>query len=404
MKFSRRRTDHLLPPEGLPSDPAARGRVACDAVIDAGFDSAIALHVTGRDRQAEICAAAGQAEGLADVARGLAERVALTGESLNLSDNPDGDLRLRWRFAAMPCGTVKDGSIVLVVADPNLSQREGQAIAAWVAPPGARSEGNGGPCAPLARQIAGEFGVDIVVFALFAQAGMLLDLHVRSGGLLRTWRIPIDTIWGDAARQGSAFVLGELHRHAGAESLASLGMGSAGIAGLENGNGLAAGALGIAARDADAIDTDTARALLDRAPLLGAQIMALRSQTLVPVADSAGTVELESFAARVGCRRFALYAREGNHLRLVSAHDASGKVTSPMTDSFEEQLVCWAAEKGIAVVSEDAAAVVVGETTVLYAADPKRRPMDALRLALQDLRHHPFGSGTIDFGDEQQAA
>jgi hypothetical protein len=86
-----------------------------------------------------------------------------------------------------------------------------------------------------------------------------------------------------------------------------------------------------------------------------------------------------------------MYSRSGDVLSLVSAHASDGSVLVSPPDPYEEQMVCWAAEKGVAVSSGEAASVVVGDDTVLYARDPVKRPIDCLRLALQDLRSDPYG-------------
>jgi hypothetical protein len=389
--LNRRRTDSLPGTEDLPADPIARARMACDALVDAGFETALALQVIDPMTQAMLCAAAGRIDPVLDTARGVAEQVASTGRALQLVDADDSRMNLRWRFGAVPCGSLRDGEIVVVVADPTLTQREAQAVATWIATPvvGTGASPAPDPCCELARSLAAEFSADIVVFSLFAQSGMLLNLHVRSGAVLRTWRCPVDTVWGEAARHNAAFVLGELHMHPGAESLSSLGMTSAAVVGLENGSGVAVGSVGLASREH--LDIDIAHSLLERAPILGAQVMQLRGSTPVPRQDTAGAVDLVGFAARVGCRRFALYSKQGNVVTLVSAHADDGSVLVSPPDPFEEQLVVWAAEKGIAVASDDAAAVMIGDDTVLYAQDPARKPMECLRLALQDLRNDPYG-------------
>jgi hypothetical protein len=119
--------------------------------------------------------------------------------------------------------------------------------------------------------------------------------------------------------------------------------------------------------------------------------MSSLSSTSVPVPDADGSVDLRVLAARVGCRRFAMYERVGPELRLISAHTYDGSRLMTPPDELEEQLVCWAADKGIGVVSEDAAAVLIGDHTVLYAQDPEKRALDCLRLALQDVRRNPYG-------------
>jgi hypothetical protein len=398
MELHRRRTDHLPNPATLPSDPLARARAACDALAECGIDVAFGLQLADTG-PGMLCATAGHVGDLLEVGRGLARQAVVHGRALRMAESEESRLPRRWHLAAMPCGSIGDDQVVLVVADPTLSQREAQAMAAWVAPAGANNEGAGGPCAPLARGLAADYDCDVVLVALFAQSGMLVNLHTRSGGLLRSWRAPIDTVWGEAARHHAAYVLGDLHMHPGAESLASLGMQAAAVIGIENGSGVAVGAIAVASTRQ--LDMDIAQRLLERAPVLGPQVMSLRSRSAVPTPDASGAVALRGFAARVGCRRFAMYAREGSALRLVSAHAEDGTVLASPPDPYEEQLVCWAAEKGVAVASDDAAAVVVGGDTILYAHDPGKRPIERLRLALQDLRHSPFDAAD---GDDGRAA
>jgi hypothetical protein len=61
----------------------------------------------------------------------------------------------------------------------------------------------------------------------------------------------------------------------------------------------------------------------------------------------------------------------------------------PDPDLLEEQLIGWAVEQGGAVSIDTAAAVLIGEETVLYARDEKRNPMTRLRNALIALRDEP---------------
>jgi len=389
MRPHRRRTDHLAALASLPVDPLARAQAATEALHACGFDVAFAVQApNGSEREGLLCSVAGHVDPVLQAGRMLAGDVAQTGKALRMigSESPAGR-----RMAAVPCGALRDSQLMLVVADPDLTEREAQSIAAWVAPPTAGVDADGGPCSPLAHSLATEFGAEVVVIALFTQSGMLMNLHTRSGALLRAWRVPVDTVWGEAARHGAAFVLGDLHLHPGAESLASLGMNAAAVVGIENGSGVAIGAIGVGA--SRELDVTIAQDLLERAATIGPQVMTLRSRSRVPSPNAEGAIELRGFAERVGCRRFALYARSGNVLRLVSAHDQNGAVLAAPPDQDEEQLVCWAAEQGVAVASDDAAAVLVGGDTVLYARDPGKRPIECLRLALQDLRHSPFAAG-----------
>lgn len=397
MERRRRRTDLLPPPAQLPREPLDRARAACDFVSAAGFEAALALHVPDDGSQGVVCGATGRVDALLDVARGIARSAAREGRALQLLDT-DGPraTSLRWRHAAIPLGRTPSGTVVLVTSDGRLARREGQALAAWAAPADIRGmHVRGGPCGTIVRSLAREFSADAVVIALFAQSGIMLNVHVRSGALLQARRIPTDTVWGEVARHGAAFTLGDLAMHPGTELLGSLGMRTAGLVGLENGNGIAIGALGVAT--AGELDLDIAHRLLARSPGLGPELMSLLSSTPVPTPDEHGTVDLRVLAARVGCRRFAMYERSGAELRLVAAHAEDGSQLVSPPDELEEQLVCWAAQKGIGVVNDDAAAVLIGDHTVLYAQDPDKRALDCLRLALQDVRRNPFGS------EEQQA-
>ncbi|MCW2928574.1 MAG: hypothetical protein JWM86_2542 [Thermoleophilia bacterium] len=377
-----------------------RARAACDLIAFAGFDAALAVHVPDDHSQGVVIGGAGRIEPLVDIARGVARRVVRDGRAMQLLDT---DPRLagseRWRHLAIPVGRTSNGTAVLVVSDRHLTRREGQSMATWAAPSHATdalTRAKGGACASLMRELARDFDADAVVLALFAVSGMLVHVHVRSGALLHEARVPTDTVWGEVARHGAAFTLGDLTMHPGAELLGSVGMRTAGLVGLENGNGLPIGAIGVAS-EGD-LDLDIAHQLLARAPGLGPTVMSLLSRTDVPVPDEAGTVDLRVLAARVGCRRFAMYERSGSDLRLVAAHAQDGsKLVSP-PDASEEQLVCWAAQKGIGVVNEDAAAVLIGDSTVLYAQDPSKRALECLRLALHDVRNNPFG--TEARGDE----
>jgi hypothetical protein len=390
MERRRRRTDQLPLPAELPHEPLDRARAACDFLSAAGFEATLALHVPDDGSQGVLCGGSGRVDALLDVARGIARTVTREGRPLHLIDTDDRVGRARWRHAAIPVGRTQTGTVVLVTSDSRLARREGQAIATWAAPANVLGmRVRGGPCVRLARELAQEFDADSVVIALFAQSGMIINTHVRSGALLHGHRIPTDTVWGEVARHGAAFTLGDLSLHPGTELLGSLGMRTAGMVGLENGRGIAIGALGVAS--AADLDMDIAHRLLARAPEIGPRLMTMLSSTSVPVPDQDGSVDLRVLAARVGCQRFAMYERSGAELRLVAAHTADGTRLMSPPDEMEEQLVCWAADKGIGVVSDDAAAVLIGDHTVLYAQDPVKRALDCLRLALQDVRRNPFG-------------
>lgn len=399
----RRRTDQLPLPALLPAEPLGRARAACELAAVVGFDATIALHVPDDGSQGVLCGASGRVEPLLDIARGVARRAAAEGRALHLVDADDRGRQVGWRHAAIPIGRTPSGTLVLVASDRNLSRREGQALAAWAAPTDVRGlRVDGGPCAELARELATTFHADVVAFALFAASGMLLQVHVRSGALLHSHRVPADTVWGEVARHGAAFTLGDLSMHPGTQLLGSLGMHTAGLVGLENGNGLPIGALGIAA--AEHLDVDVAHQLLACAPELGPELMRRMSSTSVPVPDADGTVDLQVLAARVGCRRFAMYERVGVELRLVAAHAEDGSRLMAPADPVEAHLVELAARRGVGVVNEDAAAVMIGSHTVLYAQDPDKRALDCLRLALQDVRRNPFGARESDEDERRDAA
>jgi hypothetical protein len=401
MERRRRRTDQLSPPAQLPDAPLERARAACEQVAGIGYASAVVLHVPDDGRQAVVYASTGRIDPALDVARGVARSVVGEGRALRLLDTDARATGLPLRHVAIPVGRADAGTIVLVASDERLSCRESQSLAAWIAPVQARGmQVRGGPCAGIARRLARSLGADVVVLALFASSGMRLDLHVRSGALLHACRIPSDTVWGEVARHGAAFTLGDLSMHPGTELLGSVGMDTAALVGLENGHGIAIGALGIAR--VGEFDMDIAHQLLAISPHLGPEVMERLSSTPVPVPAADGTVDLRILAARVGCRRFAMYERIGTELHLVSAHGPDGaRIAAPAGD-LERQVVSWAAQRGVGVVSDDAAAVLIGSHTVLYAEDPTRRALDCLRLALHDVRHNPFAAESRD--DEHDAA
>jgi hypothetical protein len=405
MERRRRRTDHLPQPELLPADPLTRGRLACEHASQVGFAAACAVVVPDDGSQGVVCGAVGRIEPLLDIARGSARSVAGEGSALRLVDTESLGAANHQRHAAIPLGRTGAATVVLVVSDPRLTRREGQALATWAAPPHASGlRVRGGACAGVARRIARQHGADVVVLALFAASGMRLDLYVRSGALLHSCRVPTDTVWGEVARHGAAFTLGDLTMHPGTELLGSVGMRSAALVGLENGHGLAIGALGLA-RVGD-FDADISHELLAISPELGPEVMTRMSSTSVPIPAEDGSVDLRVLAARVGCRRFAMYERIGTELQLVAAHDRNGQPASATPDEVERQLVGWASQKGVGVVSEDAAAVLIGNHSVLYAQDPDKRALDCLRLALQDVRRNPFGAEgqSDDHAEDERAA
>ncbi len=387
----RRRTDRLPLPSQLPADAVERARAACEHVVAAGFAASCAVVVPDDGGQGLVSGAAGRVEHLVDIARGSARSVARDGRALRMVDVDSPRARSRERHAAMPVGRCGSATVVLVVSDPRLSRREAQACAAWIAPARAgTATTQGGACGDLVRRVARRHHADVVVLALFAASGMRVNVHVRNGALLHSARVPTDTVWGEVARHGAAFTLGDLSLHPGTGMLGALGMSAAALVGLENGAGIAIGALGIAS--ADELDVDAAHHLLADAPRLGPAIMEQLSSTAVPVPAEDGTVDLGVLAARVGCRRFAAYELLGTELRLVAAHARDGAAIDARPDELETQLVTWAVQKGVGVVGDDAAAVLIGNHTVLYAQDPAKRALDCLRLALHDIRRNPFGA------------
>lgn len=391
----RRRTDRLPRAEVLPADPLARAALACELVTALGFEAAMSIQVPHGGGQASVIGSHGRTAPLVDVARGLARQAAGSGRPLTQLDTRERVGLRRWRHAAIPIGAVRGGTMVLVISDPRLAQREGQALATWAAPTHVGSmHVDEGPCGNLARGIAAEFDADAVVVSLFAQVGMHQSLHVRSGGLLHAWRAPTDTVWGEVARHAAAFTLGDLHLHPGSELLASIGMHTAAMVGLENGNGLPIGALGIAS--AGDLDVDASHRLLARAHELGPRIMHDLSSTPVPVPDADGSVDLHVLAARIGCRRFSVYRRSGSDVDLIGAYAEDGSRLHSPSDPEELQVVEWAIERDGGVAAGHAAALLLGAGTVLYASDPTRRPLDRLRLALQDVRRNPFGGIDTD--------
>lgn len=73
-------------------------------------------------------------------------------------------------------------------------------------------------------------------------------------------------------------------------------------------------------------------------------------------------------------------------MRLVSAHAEDGSRLMSPPDPGEEELVHYAAKRGMSISGRHAAAILVGDDTVLYACDPRREPLERLRRALEELR------------------
>lgn len=393
MDRNRRRTDRLGPDIELPAEPIDRARMVCDVLVErVGLQSAVALLVTDEELAPPMMlAGAGRVDLVADMSRALADRVEHEHRALIVVE-PDAAvddpavhfMRPLERHAAMLIGVHRDGNVVLVVSDSTLSRREAEAIAVWAA--GAQEAASfGGVCGQLAHDIAQEFDAEVVATAVFVHSSILVTLHARSGALIRAWRVPPDTVWGEAARHGAAFVLGDLRRHPGAEALESMGMQSAAVLGLENGSGIALGAVGIASRTD--LPMEVADRLINMSPEIASRLLKSRTAPLGAVRGDESSVELSALAASVGCERFSVYTRAGQGaLSLISAHHADGRLQDPDPDLLEEQLICWAAEQGGAVSIDSAAAVLIGNDTVLYARDAQKSPMTSLRNALIALR------------------
>jgi hypothetical protein len=352
----------------------------------------VLLHVADDGAAVVPLASAGIVHPLEAVAAGMARRISRDGRPLIVVDSEERRSGRRWRHAACPLAHGEGGTYVLALCDTTLPRREAQAIATWAAPrdPGAMRV-YGGRSTHLAHSLARRLDVDVVAFGIFAASGMHLRLHTRSGALLQIARVPNETVWGEAARHGAAFTLGDLPVHDGAAALAALGMSTAALVGLDNGGGVPLGALGVAS--SGRIAPDMAHELLGIGPGVGPEIMRALATTEVPVPDADGTINLDVLAARVGCERFAMYDFSGGEVRFVAAHARDGSLQRVAPDERERALVRQAVEHGIGAFGPQAAAVLVGGHTVLYAHDPGKRVLECLRRALDDIRRNPFGGG-----------
>lgn len=391
----RHRIDTLFAAPPLPGDVGERARMACAVLERAGFHAVVALHVRDSERSPIPCGSGGAADGIADVARGVATRFARDAQPLLVLDVPTSHGRGgTLRVAAVSLGRVVGGQAVLVMADPRLTQREAQALAAWTTHPS--SPVQLAPCGALARDLAAEFDADVITLSIFARSGLTQQMFVRSGGLVRSWRSPADTVWGEAARHGSAYALGDLHLHPGMELYAAMGMRQAAIVGLGSPDGLGIGALGVSS--AGHLGQDIPHVLLERAPAIGRDVMSMLADDPTPLArpetdDAMQSVDVRAFAISVGCRRLALYQRDGQTLRLIAACAEDGSRLLAPPDPREPELVRQAALSGQAAETGDAVAIAVGEKTVLYAQDPHARPGEQLRRALGELRQPPDSQG-----------
>jgi hypothetical protein len=184
--------------------------------------------------------------------------------------------------------------------------------------------------------------------------------------------------------------LGALEQHGGTEQMAAMGLTHACIAGLTSEQGLPFGAVGVFA--GSDLPVEVADRMFVASDAIGPQLMSVLShQQSDEVKSDDSVVALHSIARRVGCRRFALYARSRRGMKLVSAHAEDGSRLMGAADPGEEELVHYAAKRGMSVSGRTAAAILVGDDTVLYACDPRKEPLERLRLALNDLRGNRGG-------------
>ncbi len=421
MRNRRRKTDGLHDTP-LPSAPAERAAsVARELQEQMRYLAAAAVEVEA-DGSARPMKVFGRIEVISQSVLGAAVEAVDLGHPAAIQT-----LVMPGGFGTFKCAVIRCGQqglseYVVVICDETLSRRDVDAIASWAT--GAR-EGDtvrsGGPCGSVARDVAAKTGADVVTIALFAPSGMLMNLHVRSGSRLRAWRTSTETVWAEAALHKAAFLLGDLELHPGAEHLAALGMQSAAVVALENRKGVPIGSVGIASRAA--INQGDVDVLMNVAPEIAEQIVALRTTdrrmsnvgALEPhgerrgvqgVEASSDTIDLALFARLVACRRFSVYVRTGNMMQMVSAFREDGTFVMDQPDPMEHELVRWAAERGLAVANQLAAAVMVGDGTVLYARDDSYQPMQRLRSALLQIRDLTEGGRPpeIDFGDHGREA
>lgn len=404
MSYRRRRSDQLPSARDLSGEPVERALDCCRCVMAAGYSSGVAMVVDCESETVAMLSSNKLSDVEAKPLRDAAFTLLRRGGAFCFNDAPIHN-NLTVKHAAFPIARMGSKAIVLVVSDPQLTKRDAQALAvwsAWESSRQAKTNAHEEGCAVLAQRLAQNLEVDVVAIALFATSGMRLMLHLRSGASVHNCRVPTDTVWGEAARHGAAFMLGDLSTHAGTEVLGRLGMQQVSLVGIENGSGLAIGALGVASDQA--LDPDIAHDMLALAPSLGPEVMSIMSSTRVPVPDADGTVDLGVLAARVGCYRFAMYERVGVSMQLACAYDREGARLDHAPDEAERELVRRAAQQGAGVVGDRFAAVLIGSHTVLYAEDPSKKALDCLRLALQDVRRNPFGAAAPDDNDDLLAA
>lgn len=393
---------------GLLAGPAehpagSRAASAADALVRAGARAACAMHITDPQLPAFMGKASGAADGIAEIARPIAERMMQTGRAIRVVEMGNRALGTHQRFVGIACGSNDDdGAVILVVNDEQLPTYTAEAIAVALSNPTEVDQphlADCRACSALTRDIATEFDAGIVGISLFSRAGMRTDLHVRSGELLRRTRLPLESVWGDAARAGAAFNLADLRQHRGMESLGSIGMSHAAVVALENEAGVPVGAVGVAAPHE--LPDDISLRLLDRSRDYAREVMQAHARSRVsssparPVLSHSARreqhVELRELAARIGCHRVAIYQGEGEGLGMVGcfAGDGSSLVSPP--DAYEEELVRMAAYRGVSVVTEQAAVVLLSNGVLIYASDSERDPMEAIQFALQDLLDDPYG-------------
>lgn len=387
MQNRKRITALTQAPLARPEHALGGGAEACESIVAAGFVAAAVVRVAEGDSAEVITSAGGLDADTAAIVASAAGEAARTGRPVHGgAAAPTGECHV----AAAVCGADEQGLLVIAAVDSHITTHEAQALAVWASPASAEGDvAGGGACGELARTVAQQHAADVVVVALFSGSAMSLDLHTRSGTLVRSWRCTSDTVWAEAAKHSSAYVLGSLEHHSGAEWMAALGLESAAVVGLANSDGDAVGAIGVGSFGHLAVDV--ASQLLDYAPLLGRQVAAAKTD-LAPLAAQPAPadeqqVKISSFAQAVGCERMAVYTRVGPlQFALAAAHGTDGTAVDMEPDPVEEQLVQIMSDDGTAMVYEDAALVCLGDDTILYARDANKNALECVRRALRDLR------------------
>ncbi len=376
-------------------DPLERARQAGRVLVMAGCRASCVVQLADGAPDPLVRGGAGDVASLAAVAVPLAEGLVDSGRALRVVDagsrSPGG---ARLRFAAVSCGQRAGVATVVVLSGDGLSTHQLETVAMLLSAPPGQPEPPVGiqrPCSLLARDLAGEGAADLVSIALFARAGMQLDLHVRSGDLLRRRRVPVGSIWGEAARHGAAYRIGELRQHRGTEHLAALGMEEAVLVSLENDAGVPVGTIGLAARER--LPDGLATGLLERTRTLAREVMESHAHTPAQRAHPGAVsqdIELRVLARSVGCRRFAVYMPQGSELVLLGSFAADGQSLAAPPDPFEQELVRTALERTVSITTEGAAVVLLANGVLLYASDSRRDPMQAIQSALRDLVDGPL--------------